>query len=142
MSFAHASDVDFNVLDFRWDVEIHYSQGKDKAKKYTPQIQLTCIDAKYKDAINRFIDTYRKSMPTYNTFQNYFCMTTQQREDNGVYGPFELLNQVKLFIEKTISDEDLNRMVMIDQLPNELPLAIIIGYYVLVEITKLMKGNA
>ena len=132
---------DFKVLDFKWDVEIHYSQGKDKAKKYTPQIPLTCIDAKYKDAIERFIDTYRKSIPTHNTFQKYFCMTTQQRKENDVYGPFELLNQVKLFIEKTISDEDVNRMVIIGQTPNELPLAIIIGYYVLVEITKLMKGN-
>ena len=102
---------------------------------------MTCIDAKYKDAIERFIDEYRKSIPTHNTFQSYFCMTTQQRKENDVYGPFELLNQVKLFIEKTISNEDMNRMVIIDQTPNELPLAIIIGYYVLVEITKLMKGN-
>lgn len=132
---------DFKVLDFKWDVEIHYSQGKVKAKKYTPKIPLTCIDAKYKDAIERFIDVYRKSIPTHNTFQNYFCMTTQQRKEKDVYGPFELLNQVKLFIEKTIADEDVNRMVIIDQTPNELPLAIIVGYYVLVEITKLMKGN-
>ena len=132
---------DFKVLDFKWDVEIHYSQGKVKAKKYTPKIPLTCIDEKYKDAIERFIDAYRKSIPTHNTFQNYFCMTTQQRKEKDVYGPFELLNQVKLFIEKTIADEDVNRMVIIDQTPNELPLAIIVGYYVLVEITKLMKGN-
>lgn len=60
---------------FKWDAEIHYSQGKDKARVYTPDLLLNEIDENLQLAIKEFICQKCRNLPSYNDFQVRYCMT-------------------------------------------------------------------
>ena len=115
-----------------WDVEVRYSQGKDKAQVYTPNITLKSIPTIYREKINDYIEKTKKISPSsMNTFQDIFCMTTNERSQQKYYGPYELLGSVKDFIETTFSKEEQRVIVRFGQEPNALPLAIATGYIIL-----------
>lgn len=122
---------DFENRKYLWEVEIHRSQGKNKAKVYTPNISMQEIPAQYNDIIHDFIEQTKKSVPNMNTFQSVFRMTTEDRLNQEYYGPFELLDRVKEFIKTTLSSKEQIEYVQISDEPNKVPLAIAIGYVVL-----------
>lgn len=131
---------DFDNEKFRWDVEIHYSQGKEKAAKYQPSISISCINCSYQRELELFIQGLRTHALSFDSFQRAFCMTNKQRETSGCMGPYELLNEVKHFIEKLIPKKKWGEMIPILEEPSELPLAILIGYYILTQIIEFMGG--
>ena len=123
-----------------WDVEVRYSQGKDKAQVYTPNITLKSIPTIYREKINDYIEKTKKISPSsMNTFQDIFCMTTNERSQQKYYGPYELLGSVKDFIETTFSKEEQRVIVRFGQEPNALPLAIATGYIILKRIVTNMR---
>lgn len=122
---------DFNNLDFYWKAEIHYSQGKDKAKVYNPNITIRIVPVKYKDIVREYIRNTKKKIPNRNIFQSVFCMTTEGRSQQKYLGPFELLESVKTFIDSTFSPEEQREYVHFGDFPNNIPLAIAVGYLVL-----------
>ena len=122
---------DFDKKKFKWDVEIHYSQGKDKAHVFCPTIETERWDKQLLIKWNEFInDTVVKLCKSHNRFQELHCMSSETRIKNNDIGPFELLNLVKEYIDDTSLD---GQMYISDELP-ALPRIIGAGYYILDQI--------
>ncbi len=122
---------DFRSGTYRWDSEIHYSQGKDKARVITPRITKKSIpDALYKE-IESYIREIYYDLPTTNLgFQKLYCMTTEERKCKGKFGPYELLDSVRQFIDDKIPIENQGIITTANYI-TQLPFAILVGYYIL-----------
>ena len=131
---------DFERKKFRWTAEIHYSQGKDRAKVYRPRKADTGITQKLKEPIQQYVEQMRPHFCSFNSFQNIFCMTEIQRKELSLIGPYELLDSIKIFILDLIPPNELNTRVKVSKILPEIPLAIIVGYHILTQITKEMGG--
>lgn len=123
---------DFKNNRIKWNAEIHYSQGKDKAKVFKPKADIRNIPAQYKDSIKDFIDIFSNKLCSSKKLQKLYCMTKNERK--GQIGPFELLDKLKFFLDNLIPSEFENDTLILKQVPNKLPLKIYIGYYVLYKI--------
>ena len=122
---------DFINKDIHWNTEIHYSQGKDKAKVFTPDISFQVIPLRYKEAVHNYIRKVKKRIPDMNTFQEVYCMTTEERTGQHYYGPYELLASTKDFIDSNISAEEQQEYIFLGEAPNSIPLGIAVGYVIL-----------
>ncbi len=131
---------DFEKKIFKWDVEIHFNQGKTRARKYTPILNLNDLPEEYHLKILDFTDKVRRKIPGANMFQQVFCMTSEMKQKKNLMGPYELLDLVKEFIDNTIPENRQDELIVIDEAPNKLPLAIIVGYYILFSIINEMGG--
>lgn len=131
---------DFENGVFRWNAEIHYGQGKNKAKLFTPAIVLDDIPEQYHVRICNFVDDMRDSMMSMFEFQQAFCMTSQQRRNLGKAGPYELLDSIKKFIDDSMCHDEMNCMTPLKEEPYSLPLATLIGYYILSSLINCMGG--
>ena len=129
----------FKSKTFKWDAEIHYSQGKEKADIFIPKINLTDIPKQYRKEIQIFIKNYYSIAVSYNRFQEIFCMTLKQRENINVVGPYQLLDLVKFFLIENLTDKEQSSTTNILHKSKSLPLAIVIGYYILSKITEIME---
>lgn len=132
---------DFDNRKFKWDSEIHYSQGKTKAAKFQPDIELLNLPSKYRAPIDEYIYKTQKIMTSYNDFQSAYCMTQDERKFSGVIGPYEILEDIKKFIVHTIPEESMGKLVKTSCQPGKLPLAIIVGYYILSKLVNYMGGH-
>ena len=122
---------DFERGQYLWETEIHYSQGRMKAKAFAPNITMWAIPSQYKDAVRDFIMQTKKSIPSMNKFQSVFCMTGEQRSRQKYFGPYELLEKIKDFIETTFSPEAQKEYVHFGDEPTTVPMAIAAGYLIL-----------
>ena len=68
-------------------------------------------------------------------------MTTTNRKELNIIGPYELLEEVKAFLVKTIPEQQFQNQVSLHENPQSLPLAIAIGYIILNQITHEMGGK-
>jgi DNA (cytosine-5)-methyltransferase 1 len=119
---------DFRAKNYRWDVEIHRSQGKS-AKIYTPEIAgLEFNPDQLRDA-KRFIEEIVQNLPSFNEFQEIYCMTTATRNDQ--MGPYQLLKQVREFIDKTKDICNSQEYVNVEEEPYRFPGEIAVGYFIL-----------
>lgn len=130
----------FESQIFKWDAEIHYSQGKDKAKVYLPTLELCNLPKTYHAKITKFIDRVRKKIPDMNTFQRVYCMTSEERKKLSWVGPYELLDLIKGFIDDIITNDDQKKLIPINEEPENLPLATAVGYYILSKFIDHMGG--
>lgn len=131
---------DFENKIFKWDAEIHYSQGKDKAKVYLPTLELRNLPKTYRSRITKFIDRVRKKIPDMNTFQQVYCMTSEKRKKLPWVGPYELLDLTREFIDNNIIVDNQKKLMPINEEPESLPLAIAVGYYILSNLIDHMGG--
>ncbi len=131
---------DFKNKKFKWDVEIHYSQGKDKAKVYTPKVKTYHIPQQYRRAIADFFGEVRNKVSGMNRFQTVYCMTSQEREEQQLIGPYELLDKVRALIDTILSPEEQKQYLPISGEPGRLPAATVVGYYVLSNLINRMGG--
>lgn len=132
---------DFENKDFKWDVEIHYSQGKEKAKKYSPSVGIKDIPKCYHISIVDFLSNKKSNICDMNTFQKAYCMTSDERKNTPWEGPYELLDSVREYIDRLLSPNAQKEIIHIEEEPFSLPLAIAIGYYTLKQITDYMGGS-
>ena len=51
-------------------------------------------------------------------------MTTTERKEANVMGPYELLDEVKAFIVRTIPEQQFENRICSNEVPHPLPLAI------------------
>lgn len=130
----------FKSSDFRWDVELHYSQGKAKAAVFTPGIIEKQIPEAYREPVEHYLEQIQNKVVSYNRFQEMFCLTTNQREELDGWGPYELLDDIKRFIDNLLTNEAKSIRIATECVPKQLPLAIVVGYYLLDEIVKKMGG--
>ena len=129
----------FDMSVFKWDSEIHFSQGKSKAKVFTPCV----IKSIFPDALcvkmDAFIQEVSRKMPTtHEQLQRVYCMTTERRAQEGMYGPYELLGSIRHFLDVNIPKELLAKKVN-KQNDDEIPIAILAGYYIMSSIICRMR---
>ena len=123
---------DFDNKKFKWSVEIHYSQGKDKARMFCPIIKSELWDDKQLEKWDKFIkNTVPNMCNSHDQFQEIYCMTSEQRATNNYIGPFELLNLVKEFIDDNIDNTSSDKLMYISKKPPNIPIIIGVGYYIL-----------
>lgn len=129
----------FEKKKFRWNVELHYSQGKKKAAVYNFEITKDMIEAKFRNLIEQYIKSMEGYIYSFDKFQQTYCKTTAQRISRGELGPYELLDSVREFIDQLMVPEERTVMKTVDKQPTELPNAIVVGYYILQQIVKRME---
>lgn len=122
---------DFENGSFMWGVEIHYSQGRDKARVFRPNITMQSIPSKHRESLKNYISRISEKIPDRNAFQAVFRMTNEERSAQKYYGPFELLENIRSFIETEVLPEEENEYIQFDDEPTAAPLSIAIGYCVL-----------
>lgn len=130
---------DFSNKKFVWNAEIHYGQGKGKAQIFTPKISLRSIPAELRPSICDYC-VNMASLGGANAFQRRFCMTSTDRAKGGFIGPYELLRDVRTFIDNNVPKNVGSELIDIKQAPFSLPLSILVGYYILCKITKPLGG--
>lgn len=128
---------DFKNGDIRWDVELHYSQGKCKAKVYSYNIEVNQIDIKLHNGINEFIRAMRGRMSTAKELQKSFCMTEEERRNGQLLGPLELLEEVRGFIDENVIEDYKNSYTTFSSEMENIPTVICVGYYILQEIMRI-----
>lgn len=121
---------DFDNLQFKWDIEIHKSQGQN-AKIYTPKIDLKTINEKDKAIVKEFINHLKKKITDAKTFQNIHCQTDWKRKEKNLFGPYELLDEIKYFIEKNIDKKNYEESIHLKNENIVIPYIIIVSYYIL-----------
>lgn len=119
---------DFLNKVFKWDVEIHRSQGK-KATQYTPEIESSAFTDTEFQLINSFSKRILCKDYNFSKFQEVYCMIAKDRKKNNLMGPNELLEEVKKFIKISFLNKENLREIMITDIPYPVPKSIIIGYY-------------
>ena len=130
---------DFKEKKFIWNTEIHFSQGKEKAKVFIPTIKRKDIPDVLHERIDTYIQELTRYLPTTSLlFQKYFCMTTEDRKAIEKLGPYELLDSIRKFLDDNIPKEDQIKGIAIDQ-SFKLPYAIFVGYYILSRIVNMMQ---
>ena len=133
---------DFENKRFRWDVEVHFSQGKKKARVYKPELLDSMFSNQLIKKMNCFSEEwYNKKQYSYDEFQRVYCLTTKQRLQESEEGPFELLKDVREFIDNNIGDEEKDLLVQAWGVDKGLPYEIAVGYYLLDRIIKMMGGQ-
>ena len=129
---------DFDIGVYKWDVEIHYSQGKDKAKVLTPHITKRNIPDELYIKIESYIQAVSCKMPsTHLYFQKLYCVTTEKRKAKEKLGPYELLDSIREFLDDNIPKEDHGKIIEINNSVH-LPYAILVGYYTMSRIINKM----
>lgn len=132
------SDFDKDLI--RWDAEIHHSQGKDKAKVFTPDFSEDIVSPLYIEKIKQYIAKKCDEATSFQKFQQLFCMTTTQRKAEKQEGPYELLTDIRGFIDSLFTDEEKALLINTNTEPQQLPQAIAIGYFILKSIVTKMGG--
>ena len=122
---------DFKKPKFKWDVEIHKSQGP-RAKVFTPNVGGVKISSNEKEQISSFVRSLENNLVNPDALQKIYCMTEKERRFNNLLGPYELLKQVKRFIERDIKGLNQDTYITIKEEPYKLPINIAIGYYTMV----------
>lgn len=121
---------DFARKSFKWDAEIHYSQGKDKAKVFKPYITKQELPESLQMAIEAYLQEVANHLPISSAmFQQLFCMTKEEREKRKKFGPYELLDSIRRFLDDNIPQEDYGKEIKTSDAV-QLPYAIIVGYYI------------
>ena len=122
-----------------WKVEIHYSQGKDKAKVLTPHVTKRNIPDDLHAKIESYIQDVSRSLPTKKAnFQRLYCMTSEERKKARKLGPYELLDSTRKFLDNNIPKEDQNKNVRVNAAV-QLPYEIVVGYYIMTRIVNRMR---
>lgn len=131
---------DFDAKSFIWNVEIHYSQGKDKAKMYLPKISQSIWDKELRNKVDGFLASKEGYLCTsFNDFQKIYCLTSSDRLSQHYYGPYELLDSVRSFIDNNLQKEDMEQQLRVSKEFPEFPKAIVLGYYIINRMLKLLK---
>ena len=126
---------DFEKFDFKWDIEIHRSQGED-AKIYTPMIDGTIFPKRIENKINSFANRIIKQLTNSYDFQRTYCKTSKEIKKNKELGPYELLDKTKKFIKSVLPAGEFKNGIKIEESPFLLPKAIVLGYIVLNKIIR------
>lgn len=116
-----------------WRTEIRYGQGKKNSRIYTPSIDSLVFPEDYQKEMTCFIESLKRRISSSSEFQLIYCSTTNERI--GLLGPFELLDEVKCFLDENIKVCNKAIGVMISGEIIEIPEKILVGYYLLDAIT-------
>lgn len=119
---------DFENKKFKWDVEIHRSQGP-KATTYNPKIELESFHTKDQKKISNFIGSFESRLSDANSFQRTYCMTEDSKKNK--IGPYELLDLIREFIDTNFKEKDFEKIILLNDEPINFPYVIGVGFYIL-----------
>jgi DNA (cytosine-5)-methyltransferase 1 len=128
---------DFNNRSFKWTPEIHYNQGKDKAKVYTPSLDSFELGESDIQKVNKFLTQTKKKITSHSDFQKIHCMTMDQIKKERLMGPYEFLNEVKAFFDMEFHFRS-TEFINMKEAPYQLPRPILTGYYLIYKFTQQM----
>jgi DNA (cytosine-5)-methyltransferase 1 len=133
---------DFERLRFRWDAEIHYNQGKEKAKFYTPMLENMGLDKEDMKRADAFLDRIRTTITGFGRFQQIHCMTMKQIRMQRLLGPYEVLHLLKQFLDKEFkfTKKNVDQTLILEE-PYLVPRPVAIGYYMLYQFTRSMAND-
>lgn len=133
----HGSDLD--NLNFIWTAEIHYNQGKDRAKIFRPSIgNIEIAEAQLKRA-DAFFDPILDKIVNFNQFQDIHIQTINEVRSGELLGPYEVLSRIKDFLDLEFAfAKDNKEKCNLSEAPFELPKPIVLGYYILSKFVNLM----
>lgn len=133
---------DFENLNFIWTAEIHYNQGKDRAKVYTPAIINMTLDNTIIQKIDNFCISILNKLVDFNKFQEIHIKTIEEIRNNNLVGPYELLNLVREFIDNEFNFKNDNKEKSdLSEAPFKIPQPIAIGYFILNQCIKQMVSK-
>jgi DNA (cytosine-5)-methyltransferase 1 len=128
---------DFKNKLFKWNVEIHKSQGQTAAI-FKPEISEKIFSPTELKAIQGFRKSIRKRLKDFQEFQKTYCMTSKERKSRDLMGPLELLTETRDFVDSIIKLNGYLPDITFEQEPYVLPRPIALGYFVLqVSITEM-----
>lgn len=131
---------DFENLQFKWSAEIHYNQGKENARMYTPDISdLEISKADVKVASKFFSAKIKKQIVNHNEFQRIHCLTAKQVKNEKVLGPYKTLDLIREFLDSNFEFGVKKEYVLLQVKPKIIPRPIAIGYYILKKFVNLMQ---
>ncbi len=132
---------DFENQDYRWSAEIHYSQGKNRARMYCPEITSMYLNAQDKKTANGFFDLHGHKISSADEFQSVYCRTAEDMRRKKLVGPYEMLQLVRKFIDQNFQFDSnvFHERIGMNKPPYELPKAIAIGYYIVLKWINLMN---
>lgn len=129
---------DFDKKEYLWKAEIHYGQGKEKAKVHTPRITKRWFSDDDYLKIEAYVRTVSSALPTTHlSFQKLYCMTSEERKAADKLGPYELLDNIRKFLDDNISKENQDKTVLVKNVGN-LPYVILAGFYTVSKIVNQM----
>ena len=132
---------DFGKKKYKWNAEIHFSQGKNKAKVYKPRKAQEYLSTEIKAQIANYIEQVKPRLSSFNDFQKVFCMTEMERKNQTLIGPYELLESVKGVLHDVIPYEEWKKSIKLSNDFPDVPQAIIAGYYLLSQLLAAMNQN-
>lgn len=132
---------DFENNTFSWRCEIHHSQGK-KAKIYIPELGDLKLDKIDITKANQFITQLRTRRISAKKFQEAFCKTSSERENENLLGPYELLEQIQSFLlgNFDFKNDKLKFGIPKNGLP-DLSRPISLGYFLLFKSLEVLRIN-
>jgi len=132
---------DFAKREFVWNVEIHYSQGKNRAAVYEPLIKIEQFDLEYRNLIKNYLDLKINKVASFNRFQQIYCMTSEDKKRSNEIGPMELLEDIKRYIDENLNEYEQNSSISLDESLGAFPLGILFGYCILKNLLYMMGGK-
>ncbi|MDD7794358.1 DNA cytosine methyltransferase [Clostridium sp. 'White wine YQ'] len=127
---------DFKNENFIWNTEIHKSQGST-AKIIRIDKEDIILENKLIDKINKLVLDIKNKVVSFDNLQYNFTLTDFERDYNS-WGPYEVLDSIKIFIDNQIDNIELNRMIQIKE--EKIPFGTLVGYYILLEFLEKLKG--
>lgn len=132
---------DFDNQQYNWSAEIHYSQGKNRARMYRPEITNIYLNAGDKKIANQFFELHGHKISSADEFQTIHCQTARAIRRKKLVGPYEMLQLVRTFIDDNFKFDDqiFHERIGMNSPPYELPKPIAIGYYIVLKWINLMN---
>jgi len=130
---------DFENLNFKWDVEIHKSQGKN-AKIFIPAINIDFFEKKHIKKINVFCNRIVKKLSNANKFQKFHCQTSQEKSEKDI-GPYELLSLIKEFINTKFEKECFEKNILLMKEQIDIPYIIYLGFFILKQLINKLNNE-
>jgi DNA (cytosine-5)-methyltransferase 1 len=133
---------DFEQLRFRWDAEIHYNQGKERANYYTPALENMGLDKEDMRIADAFLDRIWTKVTGFDRFQQIHCMTMEHIRKQRLMGPYELLDLLKQFLdtEFRFTKKNTDQTLLLEE-PYLVPKPVAVGYYTLYRFIQLMAND-
>lgn len=134
----HHSDFENNK--FRWDVEIHHSQGP-QAKIFKPEYSVNWLPDEIHFDVDHFVKMKVVGIANANIFQEIYRQPEIVRKDEKLIGPMELLSDARSFLTSLrIDQNDVIKMQEKNKVI-EIPIIIALGYLVLSDIVSQINGG-
>jgi DNA (cytosine-5)-methyltransferase 1 len=135
----HQSDFEKGI--YTWDVEVRRAQGP-QAETFVLDVDDKLLSQQEAKKINEWIACWIDKNPIDSeTFQENYTLPDEIRASLKISGPYELLNDVRTFIEKQNYSKGEQVFVSINLKTLIIPKAIFVAYFTLAKTISIICGR-